>query len=307
MQKAYVTALYEIMQTDRRVVSILSDSGTDYDTMMASDIPSQCFNVGIAEQCQIGVAAGMARIGKIPFVYTSGAFLVYRGYEFIRDDVCYQNQNVKLVGMGSGTSWCTLGPSHHTTEDVAVLRSLPNLMLLSPATPIQAAECVRAAYAHQGPVYLRLGMSNEPEFFPTDYQLHIGQPDCLCSGTDVVIFTTGSILEEVMGARALLSQAGINAGVYHLTTLKPMDTDSLCKVLAAYRSVVTVEEHNVLGGLGSILSEQIAQFGYPQRLLRIGLNDCFSKGYGSQREVRYQNALDGASIAQTIMKGQEQA
>ncbi|MDR1206467.1 MAG: transketolase, partial [Peptococcaceae bacterium] len=122
MQKAYITALYRIMQSDKRVCSLLSDSGTDYDSLMARDFPKQCFNFGIAEQNKVAAASGMAAMGKIPFVYTTGAFIAYRAYEFVRDDICFQRRNVKLIGMGMGMgSWSTLGVSHHTTEDIAAL------------------------------------------------------------------------------------------------------------------------------------------------------------------------------------------
>jgi transketolase len=152
MQKAYISALYELMQKDARVCSLLSDSGTEYDEMMAREFSNQCFNFGIAEQNKVAAASGMAALGKIPFVYTTGAFLAYRSYEFIRDDICFQRRNVKIVGMGSSTAWNTLGASHHTTEDISALRALPNLVLLSPASPIEARKCVLAAYESEGPV-----------------------------------------------------------------------------------------------------------------------------------------------------------
>ena len=148
MQKAYITALYELMQENRNVVSLLSDSGTDYDIMLARDFPKQCFNFGIAEQNKVAAASGMAAVGKIPFVYTTGAFIAYRAYEFVRNDICFQNRNVKLVGLGMGVGmghWSTLGASHHTTEDIAALRAIPNLTLLSAATPLELQKCVRAA------------------------------------------------------------------------------------------------------------------------------------------------------------------
>ena len=300
MQKAYISTLYELMKNDRNVVSLLSDSGTAYDAMMASEMPDQCFNFGIAEQNQLGAAAGMALCGKIPFVYSSGAFLAYRGYEFVRNDICYQNLNVKIVGMGSGTSWSTLGPSHHTTEDIAVLRSLPNLVILSPATPAETAACVREAYRQTGPVYVRIGMSGETEYFNSDYTAKAGGSTELAQGGDLAILSAGSILSEVMGARELLLESGIHAKVVNMYSIKPLDIAAVHTALSECSMLVTVEEHNIVGGFGGAIAEIIAESKLCKPFLRIGLNDRFAVGYGTQQQVRAQNALDAAGIAETI-------
>ena len=299
MQIAYIKTLYEIMQADCRVVSLLSDSGTDYDVMMASEMPMQCFNFGIAEQNKVAIAAGMALCGKIPFVYTSGAFLAYRGYEFIRNDVCYQNQNVKIVGMGSGTSWRTLGPSHHTTEDIAALRALPNLTILSPATPLEAVACTRAAYEYTGPVYIRLGMSSEMEYYKDGYSVAIGSSARLTQGADVAILMSGSILSEVMKAELLLRESGICAAVYDMYSIKPLDVQRVMEAVLC-GALVTVEEHSISGGLGGAVAEVLADAGISVPFLRIGFDNAFAKGYGTQEEVRQKNGLDGSSIAERI-------
>ena len=144
MQKTYVMKLYDFMKKDKNVISCLSDSGTDYDEMIARELPNQSLNFGISENNKVAAAAGLATCGKIPFVYTTNAFLAYRSYEFIRDDVCLQNKNVKLVGMGCGLSWSTLGSTHHTTEDISALKAIPNLTLLSPASPKESIKSISA-------------------------------------------------------------------------------------------------------------------------------------------------------------------
>lgn len=300
MQKAYIRALYELMQTDSRVMSLLSDSGTDYDVMVAEEFPEQCYNFGISEQNKVGIAAGMALCGKIPFVYTSGAFLAYRSYEFIRNDVCYQNQNVKIVGMGSGTSWRTLGPSHHTTEDIAALRAIPNLTILSPSTPTEAAECVKAAYRHVGPVYIRLGMSGETEYYPDGADVSIGGCNKLCDGSSTAVFVTGSILSEVIECRSILESKGITAAVYDMYSVKPLNAEVILEAAKKYRTVFSIEEHSISGGLGGAIAEILSEHGGSARLVRIGLDNCFAKGYGTQKEVREKNGLDGASLARAI-------
>lgn len=299
MQRAYISALYSLMQQDSRVVSLLSDSGTDYDELMSREMPQQCYNFGISEQNKLGIAAGMAMCGKLPFVYTSGAFLAFRGYEFIRNDICYQNQNVKIVGMGSGTSWRTLGPSHHTTEDLAALRAIPNLVILSPATPFEAAECVRAAYEHIGPVYIRLGMGGEPEYFDAEHPT-LCQTTRLSDGSAAAVFCTGSILGEVMESRSILQARGIDVSVYDVCSIKPFDAEALLNAAAECDHIFTVEEHSVSGGLGGAAAEVLSEVGSPARLTRIGLDNRFAKGYGSQKEIRIKNGLDAESIADVI-------
>lgn len=304
MQRAYLSKLLEIAEKDSNVLHLVADSGTGFDEMFQRNFPGQMFNFGIAEEHMVAAAAGMATAGKIPFVYTAGAFLAYRSLEFIRDDICFQNLNVKVVGMGSGLAWSSLGPSHHTTEDIAVLRAMPNLRILSAATPIQAAACVKEAYHHQGPVYIRIGMNNEKEYYEEDYQMAVSGQDVLVDGKDVTIFTTGSILEEVMDAASILIESGIDVTVVNVAIVKPFSEEVLLQKQENTKLFVTVEEHNVQGGLGSIVSEIMTERGVGKRLLRIGLNDMFAEGYSNnQKAIRKQNHLDAESIAKNIVEG----
>lgn len=301
MQKAYVTALYEIMKEDPRVCSLLSDSGTDYDLLMAREMPEQCFNFGISEQHKVAAASGMAAMGKIPFVYTTGAFLAYRSFEFIRDDVCFQNRSVKLVGMGTGMGcWSTLGVSHHSTEDISALRALPNLTLLSASTPLQLRRMVRAAYETPGPVYIRMGMSGEAEYYSEDYHYRIGKPDTVIEGGEVMVFTSGLILDEAYKAVRRLNENGAKLGLVDVHTLKPVDGAELLALTEGKRLVFTVEDHSVTGGLGSILAELLAERGRGPALYRIGLRDSFASGYGTKLDVWRVNGLDADGIFSQI-------
>ena len=299
MQRAYISKLLELAEKDRGILHILADSGTGYDEMFRLNFPDQIFNFGISEEHMVAAAAGMATVGKIPFVYTAGAFLAYRSLEFIRDDICFQNLNVKIVGMGSGLAWSSLGPTHHTTEDVAMLRALPNLMILSAATPTQVAACVEKAYQHKGPVYIRIGMNNEKEFFARDYTLPASN-DILTIGSDIAVYVTGSILEEATEAVNMLSELDISATLIHVHTLKPFDEKSVLANASKYKMLFTVEEHNIYGGLGSILSEILACSGCGVKLHRIGLQDTFAVGYGTQKNVRAANGLDAEGIVRQI-------
>lgn len=302
MQKAYINALYELMQNDPNVCSLLSDSGTEYDEMMFREFPKQCYNFGISEEHKVAAAAGMAAFGKIPFVYTTGAFLAYRSYEFIRDDVCLQNRNVKIVGMGSGLAWSTLGPTHHTTEDISALRALPNLTILSPATPKEVQECVKAAYQINGPVYIRTGMSKEEEFYTESCPFSVGKNTTWTEGNDIVLFSTGSVTVEAWKAVQKLEQNDqIHARLIDVHTLKPLNQNEILKATDGMKHIFTVEEHNIIGGLGGAISEILAQAGCATALTRIGLKDCFASGYGTHMQVRQQNQLDADGIYDTIV------
>lgn len=300
MQKAYINALYTLAEKDKNVLSLLSDSGTSYDELFARDFPNQCFNFGICEENKIAAAAGLAASGKIPFCYTTGAFLAYRSYEFIRNDVCFQNQNVKVVGMGSGLAWSTLGVSHHTTEDISALRALPNLTILSPATPAEVEKCVYAAYEIAGPVYIRTGMHNEAEIYDPDYQFEVGKNIVVRDGRDASVFVTGTILSEVLIAASLLEVDGISVAVINAHTIKPFDVEGVLYAAGRSSMLFTVEEHNILGGLGGIVSEIMAEHGCGNKLVRIGLGDCFATGYGTVSDLRQTNKLDGKSIYEKI-------
>lgn len=300
MNSSYIGKLMEVAQKDHNVVHLLADSGTGYDEMFRRNFPDQIYNFGIGEENMVAAAAGMAATGKIPFIFTAGAFLAYRSMEFIRDDVCFQNLNVKIVGMGSGLSWSSLGPTHHTTEDISVLRAIPNLMILSPGTPNQVSGCVQAAYEHTGPVYIKIGMNHEKEYFGEDYALPENGQDILKDGTDIVVYVTGSILEEVYLAAEYLEKDGISVKLVNITMLKPFDKKSIMKTAEKISKIFTVEEHNIYGGLGSIVAETLSYSGVPANVFPVGIVDRFASGYGTHRSVRKSNGLDAESIYKKI-------
>lgn len=303
MNNAYMGKLMELAEKDHRVLHLTADNGPGFDEVFKNKFPDQFFNFGIAEANMVSAAAGMASAGKIPFVCSAGAFLAYRAFEFIRDDVCFQNLNVKLVGTGSGLSMSSLGPTHHTTEDIAVLRSLPGLMILSPATPVQVSECVRLAYKHDGPVYIRTGMNKEREFFDASYELTVGKNDLLMdTGEDIVLFSTGSILSEVYRACEKLSGEGVGLRIINAPCLKPLKRESIIKDIGNAKTVFTIEEHNIYGGLGGIISEAVSFAGCGVKVVPIGLKDIFAKGYGTVDTVRSKNGLDSESIYHHIKK-----
>lgn len=300
MNSSYISKLMELAEADHDVLHLLADSGTGYDEMFRKNFPDQFYNFGIGEENMVAAAAGMASVGKKPFVFTAGAFLAYRSMEFIRDDVCFQNLNVKIVGMGSGLSWSSLGPTHHTTEDLSVLRAIPNLMILSPATPRQVASCVQTAYEHDGPVYIKIGMNHEQEYFDDTYKHELMKNDCLKDGRNVAIYVTGSILDEAYKASEQLELEGIHVKLVNVVDIKPFNVKDVLRTAKDIKTIITVEEHNIHGGLGSLVAEALAYNGVSARVVPIGLNDAFAKGYGTHQMVRKANGLDADSIYERI-------
>jgi transketolase len=302
MQRAYISALCDLAEKDRNVLSLLADSGTGYDELFRRYFPEQMLDFGIAEENMVSAAAGLASCGKIPFVYTAGAFLAYRSYEFIRDDICFQNMNVKIVGMGAGLSWSTLGVTHHTMEDLAALRALPNLTILSPACPREVEQAVKAAYEIKGPVYIKIGMNNEPDVYGNEYIFEVGRNIELRAGKGLCIYTTGSIASEVLEAAKLLEADGIEAAVVNIPTIKPFDEQDVRQRASEFDSIMTVEEHSTTGGIGSAVAEVLAESSDKVIFHRIGLRGCFAKGYCTHAQVKAQNALDVAGIRRQILE-----
>lgn len=300
MNRSYIGKLMELAEKDHEIMHLLADSGTGFDEMFRKNFPEQIYNFGIAEENMVAAAAGMASVGKKPFVFTAGAFLAYRSMEFIRNDICFQNLNVKIVGMGSGLSWSSLGPTHHTTEDFSVLRAIPNLAIYSPSTPQQVAACVQFAYEHAGPAYIRIGMNNEKEFFDSFYSLSESGIDILKEGNDIAVLVSGSILSETYEACSKLEEEGIHSKLINISKIKPFHGQLISELSKAFNKLFVVEEHNIHGGLSSIVSETVAYNGLNLKVVPIGIEDMFAVGYGSELVVRRNNKLDSENIYQKI-------
>ncbi len=303
MQRSFMGSLMELSAEHDNIMYLTADSGEGgLELMYKRNFPDCCYNFGIAEENMVAAAAGMALCGKVPFVYTAAPFLAYRSFEFIRDDLCLQNVPVKLFGSGSGISVSSLGPTHHATEDIAVLNSLPNLTVLSPATPKQAYESVRVAYEIEGPVYVRLGMNNEKEYFGEDYRIPAGGFEVLREGKDIGIVSTGSMLKESMDVAEMLEKEGVKVSVANAFSIKPFDSDALLEFASNVDCLFSVEEHNICGGLGTLIADVLIASRMNKHLIKIGLEDTFAQGYGSIDLVRCENGLDAISIANRIRK-----
>lgn len=300
MRSTYLSALYNFAKEDDRVVSLVADNGVIvYDNFM-NDFPERFFNFGISEGHMVSAAAGMASCGLIPYVYTVSAFLAYRAYEFIRDDICYQDQNVKIVGIGSGLTYSTLGASHHTTEDIALLRSIPNMTVFSPSCRQEVSWVMEQSYKIHGPVYIRLG-NNSEDYYDEKHEFYFGIPSEIKKGDGCcAIFTTGSITSIAVEVAKQLREEGIDIAVYSVHTLKPMDALEIAKILGSYQKIAVLDEHNIIGGLYSALAEIMVMKQVNRPVLNIGLNDQFAVGYGKIEEVRQANGLGKNNVYKKI-------
>ena len=301
MRDTFVRALTELAAADPSIFLITGDLGFGVLTDFARTFPRQYLNIGVAEQNMTGVATGMALEGRTVFTYSIGNFPTLRCLEQIRNDACYHEANVKIVSVGCGMSYGPLGISHHATEDIAILRALPNITVLSPCDLWEAEQATRAVASHSGPALLRLDKSAAPESVRLGESFQLGKARTIREGRDVTLVATGGILGEAMAAADLLSLQAIHCRILSMHTLKPLDIEALCAAATETDGIVTVEEHTVEGGLGGAVAENLLEAGViPRFFLRVGLRGGFSSIVGSQQYLRKVYSLDAQSIARAV-------
>jgi transketolase len=296
MRNAYASALHDLAGRDDRILALVADNGAIVYDKYRRDFPDRFINFGISEANMVSVAAGLASAGKIPFAYTIAGFLTMRAFEQVRNDVCLQKMNVKLVGIGVGFVYSDLGPTHHTVEDITLMRALPGMTILSPADPLEARKATFAAAQIDGAVYLRLATSKTPEIYNEDYDFEVGRGVTLREGTDITIISTGNILHEVLKAVDELEKASISTRLINIHTIKPIDQEIILKAAYETSAILTVEEHTILGGLGSIVAEVIMENNLLCRFKRMGLNGAFPSGYGTYHQMKAINGLSQKHI-----------
>lgn len=302
MRDTFVHTLVELAQKDKRIELVTGDLGFGVLKPFWEQCPDQFTNAGIAEQNMTSLAAGMALEGKIVFTYSIGNFPTLRCLEQIRNDCAYHKANVKVVCVGGGFAYGSLGMSHHATEDIAVLRALPDVAVVCPADLVEAQEAVKAIVDYPGTVYLRLGRGGEKRIHQQVKDFKIGKAIKVREGKDIAIISTGAIFDEVQDTIALLEPNGINPTVYTFPTVKPIDKETILDLAHSHKMIVTCEEHNLSGGFGSAVAEVIATENVKTRLLTIGLSDTYTQAVGSQKYLRKLNGLDAESIVRRILK-----
>lgn len=303
MRTAFIETLFELAETDDRITLIVGDLGFGVVTRFMQELPGQFVNAGVAEQNMTGLAAGMALSGKIAFTYSIANFPVLRCLEQIRNDICYHNANVKIVAVGGGMAYGSLGMTHHATEDIAIMRALPNMVVLAPNDPVESRLATRAVVAHDGPCYLRLGRVGEPVVHTSDIDFQIGKAIRVREGDDLTLIATGGLLGNALRAAELLSEMSIQARVLSVHTVKPLDAEAVLDAARDTDAIFTIEEHSVIGGLGGAVAELLLEAGArPARFMRIGLNSAFSSKIGDQDYLRNQHGLDAAGMVATIRR-----
>lgn len=301
MRDTFVRTLIELAKEDKNIELITGDLGFGVLKPYWEQLPDQFTNAGIAEQNMTTVAAGMALEGKTVFTYSIGNFPTLRCLEQIRNDCAYHNANVKIVCIGGGFVYGSLGMSHQATEDLAVLRALPNVVVMAPGDLVEAEECTKALAACQGTAYLRLGRGGEKRIHERIENFQIGKAIKVKDGERVAIFSTGAIFEEVEEAYEMLKKDGIHPAVYTFPTVKPIDKAVIEYCCSQFELIVTCEEHNVVGGFGAAIAEVMAEMKEKKAyLLRIGINDEYSVKVGNQKYLRSQYGIDGSGIVKKI-------
>jgi len=284
---AYGEVLAELGTENEQIVVLDADlSGSTKTGVFGKKFPQRFFNMGIAEANMVGTAAGMAAVGKIPFLSTFAIFAAGRAWEQVRQSVAYPKANVKIVATHGGVTVGEDGGSHQSVEDIAIMRAIPNMTVMVPADGVETRAAIRAAAEYHGPVYIRLGRNKVPTVIPADHPFAIGKGIELVAGTDLTFVTTGLMTAQAVKAAELLLADGISARVVHLGTIKPLDQDILLKAARETRAIVTAEEHSIVGGLGGAVTEYLAG-ACPVPVYRVGVRDRFGTSGKAEELLKY--------------------
>jgi len=306
MRDRFVRTLHECAKADPRVILVAGDLGFGVLTEYAKEMPAQYVNAGVAEQNMTCLATGMALEGRIAFTYSIANFPTLRCLEQIRNDAAYHDANVNVVSIGGGFSYGGLGMSHHATEDLAIMRAIPQVTVVSPGCLWETEEATRALIAAPGTGFLRLDKSNAGETGRANERFELGKPRLLREGADVTLLTTGGVLGEVLAAEAALRESGIACDVFSCHTLKPFQPDEIVESARTTGRVVCIEEHVISGGLAGLIAETLLEAGVPPRWFkRIGITGGFCAEVGSQSHLRRRYGLDAASIENAVRDGVE--
>ncbi len=298
MRDVFVTRLVEEAEQDERINLITGDLGFGVLHRFWDRFPARFLNAGVAEQLMTGVATGLAMEGRIVCTYSIANFPTLRCLEQIRNDAAYHDANVKVVAIGGGFSYGALGMSHHATEDLAILRALPQVTVFAPGCDWEAQECTSAMLRQPGVCYLRLDKSTAGITGRPGETFEVGVPRTLREGSALTLITCGGILGEVLGAADMLARDGIAVRVLSIPTLKPLRSEQIIAAARETDGILTVEEHVLTGGLGSTIAEVLMDVGVqPRRFLRLGISGGYSSIVGSQEYLRRRHGLDASSIA----------
>jgi transketolase len=301
MRNAFADEVTQLAKQDERVVLLSGDIGNKLFDKLKAVGERHFLNCGIAEANMIGVAAGMALSGLRPIVYTIAPFTTTRCFEQIRVDACYHKAPIVIVGTGSGLSYAELGPTHHSLEDLAILRTLPGMTVVAPCDVSEMREALRAALKHDGPVYIRIGKKGEPAIHKAPLNFQFGKAVTVTVGKDIALLVAGTVMPEALAAAQILLEHGISAEVTSFHTVKPLDLAYLQKATDRFKLIVTIEEHGKIGGLGSAVAEWRTHANCQVPQLILGTEDEFMHEIGDQAFARLKYGLTGQQIASSVL------
>jgi transketolase len=302
MRNSFVNRLYELAKEDKDIILLTADLGYGVLSNFYDNLKKQFINVGIAEQNMASIAASLGLDGKKPYIYSIGNFTSLRCLEQIRNDILYHNSNVKIISVGSGFGYGQLGMSHHATEDMAIMRALPNIIIFTPSDKIEAEQIADLTLTTNTPAYIRLSKGNEPVIHNKKIKVKIGKAIEVMKGQDVVIFVAGSASTEAYEACKELNKKSVSTGLYSFPTIKPIDKKLIKKVFNTSKVVLTVEDNNMIGGLYSAVSEVVATENHKALFKGIGLNDEYTSIVGSQNYLRKVYKINKDEIVKQALK-----
>lgn len=286
-RQSYGEALLELGKENEKIVVFDADLSVATKTnLFAKEFPNRFFDMGIAEQNMISTAAGMATCGKIPYASTFAVFAAGRAYDQIRNSVCYPNLNVKICATHAGITVGEDGATHQMIEDISLMRTLPNMTVISTSDDLQTKWAVKEISKINGPVYLRLSRLATPEIYEEKQKFEIGKAIQIGNGTDATIFATGVTVSEAIKAQEILKEKGIDVRVVDIHTIKPIDKEMIIKCAKETKKLISIEDHNIIGGLGSAISEVLTEE-YPAKLIRLGIKDTFGKSGKATELMKY--------------------
>ena len=300
-RQSYGEALVEIGKENENIIVLDADlSNATKTNMFKKEFPERFFNIGIAESDMLSTAAGLATCGKIPFASTFAVFATGRAYDQIRNSICYPNLNVKICATHAGITVGEDGATHQMLEDINLMRGLPNMTVISPADDVEAKWAVREALNINGPVYIRFGRAATPVLYDENCKFELGKAVQIGEGTDATVFATGIMVAEAIKAKEELEKEGINIRVVDFHTIKPIDKEMIIKSAKETNKLISIEEHSIIGGLGSAISEVLVE-NYPAKLVRMGMKDCFGRS-GKASELLEYYGLTAKNIIEEIKK-----
>ena len=302
MRKIFFENLRQLAEKDKSIFLLVGDLGIKFFGDFQKIDPKRFINVGVAEANMIDVAAGLAMSGKNVYCYSIIPFLVMRGLEQIRVDICSNNLNVKLLGAGGGFAYGAEGITHHAIEDIAIMRSLPNMTVVCPGDAKEAESLVKESVKHQGPLYIRFGRDFDPLVHKGEIDFEIGKGIYVNKGNEVCIIVTGTMLHTVNKSLDLLRNSNLNPTLISMHTVKPLDEEMVKDCAKNYKAIFTVEDHNIIGGLGGAVAEVLAENNYHGKFKRIGVKDKYCFLVGKTDFLSKSQGLDERGIAETILK-----